>query len=62
MVTKIPDKTEVLRLLAKLHDINVPNWTSQDQINAYDQLQSLAFHWFRCEVPNISNEKHTEYT
>jgi len=54
MIPNNPDKEEILRLLNKLHDKDVPNWTTSDQLNVYKQLQSLTFNWFRVEVPNIS--------
>jgi len=53
MIPKNPDRVEVLRLLNKLHAKGVPNWTTQDQLSVYEELQSLTFNWFRVEVPDI---------
>ena len=47
---KEPDLYESIRLLNKLHAESIPNWTTQDQMDAYKLLQSLSFYWFRREI------------
>lgn len=45
-----PDEAEILKLLNKTHEEDVPNWTSSDKLKAYEMLNTLAFHFFRKEI------------
>ena len=51
---EFPDKELTLELLSKVHDKDIPNWTTKEQEEAYIQLQALTFYFFRTEV--INNE------
>ena len=45
-----PEEKKVRELLKSLHCEDVPNWTTKQQQEAYDQLRRLYFHWFRKEI------------
>lgn len=50
MNPKLPDYQQLKNLLNKTHDDGVPNWTTQEQMDAYITLQALMFYWFRKEI------------
>ena len=52
---KEPNQQQMQELLNKLHIENIPNWTTQDQLDAYMQLQSLMFYWFRKEINYVKS-------
>ena len=50
MIPKYPDYHQINDLLNKTHVDGIPNWTTQEQMDAYKALQTLMFYWFRKEI------------
>jgi hypothetical protein len=39
-------------LLVSTHEEGIPNWTSQQQLDAYSELKRLYVLWYRKEIHN----------
>ncbi|MCP4103903.1 MAG: hypothetical protein GY750_21160 [Lentisphaerae bacterium] len=46
---KEPDKEKTKQLLGK-HSKGVPNWTTKEKQDVYEQLKRLYGHWYRREI------------
>ena len=48
-IPKQPSKEKLIELTEKVHDEDVPNWTTSEMIEAFKALKTVSFYWYRDE-------------